>query len=94
MLGRMQVPLSELNRMSLREIFLAISGFSDLKRQEFAVMYDIAKYHASRTAFSKEQVKRLRKDDNPFVDKEPSTQDKTSFDEMLPFLKQISKRKN
>lgn len=79
--------------MSLREIFNAISGFSELKRQEFSVLFDMAKYNASRTAFSEEQQKQINKDKNPFTERKVKQED-MSFDDMLPMLKSISKRKN
>lgn len=80
--------------MSLREIFNAISGFTEFKRQEFSVLWNVAQYNAMRSSLDKEQQKQIKKDKNPFLDEPKEDNEPMKYNDVVPMLKSISKRKN
>ena len=77
--------------MSFRDIWNAIEGHADAKKQEYAVLFDISKYNASRTASHKEQLKKIRQDRNPYNEKRvPKAKKAHSFNDMIPLFRGIT----
>jgi len=74
--------------MSFRDIWNAIEGYTQARKDEYAMLWDISQYNASRTATHKEQLKAIRKDKNPYLTKRIINSDKPiSMDEIVPFFR-------
>lgn len=46
-------------------------GYLEAKRQDYAVMFEIARFGAAYNTYSKDQAKALSRAKNPYTDKKP-----------------------
>lgn len=57
--------------MEFAEFVNAWIGFIDAKKQDYAVMFEVARFGAMYNVFSKDQAKALSKTKNPYTDHKP-----------------------
>ena len=76
--------------MSFRDIWNAIEGHTDAKKQEYAILFDISQHNALRTASHKEQLKAIKKDKNPYVPKKVKSNKPFSMDDVVPFFRGLT----
>lgn len=78
--------------MSFRDIWNAIEGYTQARKDEYAVMWDISQYNASRTASHKEQLNAIKKDKNPYVTKgiKAKSDKPFSMDDIVPFFRSLT----
>jgi len=86
--GQIGISPTEYWDLTLKELSLIIEGYGQRIRNERYILFELFRFNAQATAFSKEQAQSIKKAKNPFKDKNQQDRGMT-YDQIIGTIKTL-----